>query len=312
MKILFTGASSFTGFWFVKRLAEAGHEVHATFRGSGPDAYADVRCHRVREVLKYCRPIWACPFGSETFLSSIVSEGTWDLLCHHAAEVRDYRSSDFNVTAALETNTLNMRAALILLQQRGLRAVLATGTSFEAGEGCGTAPLEAILPYGLSKTLTFQVTQFWCHELGLQLRKFVIPNPFGPFEEQRFTSYLAKTWLEGKPAHVKTPLYIRDNIHVSLLAAAYAVFATSLTSTPRRPTLHPSGYVESQGAFATRFATAMRDRLGCDCTLVLETQQVFTEPAVRINTDALDTASFGWTESGAWDELAEFYLRTCR
>ncbi len=31
MKILFTGASSFTGFWFAKELAAAGHEVFAVF-----------------------------------------------------------------------------------------------------------------------------------------------------------------------------------------------------------------------------------------------------------------------------------------
>ena len=33
MKILFTGASSFTGFWFVRELAAAGCEVTAVFRG---------------------------------------------------------------------------------------------------------------------------------------------------------------------------------------------------------------------------------------------------------------------------------------
>ena len=32
MKILFTGASSFTGYWFAKQLASAGHEVFALFR----------------------------------------------------------------------------------------------------------------------------------------------------------------------------------------------------------------------------------------------------------------------------------------
>jgi nucleoside-diphosphate-sugar epimerase len=40
MKILFTGASSFTGFWFVRELARAGHEVVATFR-KRPEAYPD-------------------------------------------------------------------------------------------------------------------------------------------------------------------------------------------------------------------------------------------------------------------------------
>ena len=33
MKILFTGGSSFTGYWFVRELAAAGHDVTAVFRG---------------------------------------------------------------------------------------------------------------------------------------------------------------------------------------------------------------------------------------------------------------------------------------
>ena len=32
MKILFTGGSSFTGFWFIRELAAAGHAVTAVFR----------------------------------------------------------------------------------------------------------------------------------------------------------------------------------------------------------------------------------------------------------------------------------------
>ena len=40
MKVLFTGASSFTGMWFVRELAKAGHTVVATFRRSA-GAYAD-------------------------------------------------------------------------------------------------------------------------------------------------------------------------------------------------------------------------------------------------------------------------------
>ena len=45
MKILFTGASSFTGHWFVKELCAAGHEVTATFRQPASE-YTDVRKQR--------------------------------------------------------------------------------------------------------------------------------------------------------------------------------------------------------------------------------------------------------------------------
>ena len=40
MKVLFTGGSSFTGFWFIRELAAAGHDVTAVFR-KRPDEYSE-------------------------------------------------------------------------------------------------------------------------------------------------------------------------------------------------------------------------------------------------------------------------------
>jgi hypothetical protein len=106
---------------------------------------------------------------------------------------------------------------------------------------------------------------------------------------------------------VRTPLYVRDNIHVDLLAKAYANFAESVPSRRGITKLNPSFYVESQGAFAQRFATAMSSRLGIACPVTLLQQEEFSEPMVRINTDRIDGAEFGWSETAAWDGEAEFY-----
>jgi len=70
---------------------------------------------------------------------------------------------------------------------------------------------------------------------------------------------------------------------------------------------NPSGYVESQGAFAQRFAAEMSPRLGIACPVTLLQQEDFTEPMVRINTDRVDGAEFGWSETSAWDAEADFY-----
>jgi UDP-glucose 4-epimerase len=102
---------------------------------------------------------------------------------------------------------------------------------------------------------------------GFTFEKFVIPNPFGPYEEPRFTAYLMQTWLAGETARVQTPRYVRGNIHVSLLAKAYAVFVgtTPAPDTVRR--LNPSGYPESQGAFAERLRREAAVRLDRGCVL---------------------------------------------
>ena len=165
------------------------------------------------------------------------------------------------------------------------------------------------LPTVCPRPLTARVFQFYCSCAGLSLGKFVIPNPFGPYEEPRFTAYLLKNWLAGAIPVCSSPSYVRDNIHVSLLAKVYAHFARDLTSVPGFTRINPSGYAESQGAFSLRLAEEMRVRLNLPCLVELKKQTEFPEPRVRINTDFPDVEAVGWNESTAWDGLAAYYQR---
>jgi UDP-glucose 4-epimerase len=313
MKILFTGGSSFTGCWFVRELARAGHEVVAIFRQS-PESYPDpLRRKRVAQVLEHASGVFDCSFGDPAFME-LVRGNSWDLLCHHAADVTDYKSERFDVGSALAGNTRNVAAVMQALDQQDgtTAAALLTGSVFENDEGAGSEGLPAFSPYGLSKSLSYQVFRYHAQRVGLSLGKFVIPNPFGPLEEPRFTAYLMKNWFAGKTPAVNTPAYVRDNIHVSLLALAYRNFAEKVVTRTGPQRLNPSGYIETQGEFAQRFAAAMRDRLDLRCELELLTQTEFAEPRERFNTDPIDGAALGWDESAAWDEVADYYAATLR
>lgn len=308
MKILLTGASSFTGHWFVRELASAGHEVTAIFRRKLAE-YEGVRRERVERLSEVCEQVCECEFGDQRFLD-LAGSRSWDLLCHHAAQAGGYKSREFDVVGAVASNTHNIRGVLRAAADGGCGRVLLTGSVFEPNEGAGAGSDHAVSPYGLSKGLTAQIVRHYCHDLGLTMGKFIISNPFGPMEEPRFTSYLAKTWFSASVATVRTPVYVRDNIHVSLLARAYADFAASLVDGAGPMQLNPSGYVESQGAFALRFARELRPRLRLPCELELIEQREFTEPRMRVNTDPLDAVVLGWDEARAWDELADYY-REC-
>jgi UDP-glucose 4-epimerase len=307
MKVLFTGGSSFTGSWFIRELAVAGHEVTAVFRRKAEEYPDVVRRQRVALASAACRSVHGCSFGDERFLD-LIGEGGWDLLCHHGAEVTNYKSPDFDAVAALANNVHNLPAVLDGLTAAGCRRVLLTGSVFEGGEGAGSQGLPDVSPYGLSKALTAQTFRYYCTRGGLGLGKFVIPNPFGPHEEPRFTAYVMKSWLDGATAVCSSPAYIRDNIPVSLLAKAYARFATEVPTTGFSR-LNPSGYVETQGAFTLRMAQEMRPRLGLPCLVELKKQVDFPEPRARINTDPPDADALGWDESAAWDEMAHYYQR---
>ncbi|MCC6449790.1 MAG: NAD(P)-dependent oxidoreductase [Candidatus Aureabacteria bacterium] len=309
MEILFTGASSFTGYWFVRTLAEAGHRVRATFTLESPAAYSGLRAERVTALLPLCEPVFGCRFGDEKFISAIQGSHRWDLFCHHAAEAADYRSEKFDVSGALAANTLNLAGVLDALGEKGCRAAVLTGSVFEQDEGRGDDP-RAFSPYGLSKGFTWQLFRYRCARAGFRLGKFVIPNPFGPYEEERFTSFLVRSWTRGEKPAVKTPAYVRDNIHVGLLARAYAKFAEE-TARGGDPVarLNPSGYAESQGDFTSRFAAEMERRLPFPCPFDLAEQVDFPEPRVRVNTDPAAALVPGWDEPAAWDELAAYYRR---
>jgi UDP-glucose 4-epimerase len=303
VKILLTGGSSFTGLWFARALRANGHVVIAPLKGNG---YSGLRGRRVSELRRVAEVVENCPFGSSRFLE-LAGGDSWDLLCQHAARTGDYRNPEFDVAAAIAENTHNLAAVLKTLLARGLAGVVVTGSIFEQDEGVGNAPLRAFSPYGLSKGLTWQYHRFLSESMNFKLGKFVIPNPFGPFEEPRFCNYLIQSWLKGEVPAIRTPLYVRDNIHVDLLAAAYASYAEKIPSQRCISRLNPSFYVESQGAFASRFAAEIASRLGISCPIVPLEQNEFGEPMVRINTDRIDGAAFGWSESLAWDAEAEFY-----
>lgn len=304
MRILFTGASSFTGFWFARELAEAGHQVIATFQ-QGRTSYSGIRAERVERLITHIEPVWNCSFGDQKFVETIHSYDSWDLLCHHAADVTDYKSADFDILSALSSNTRDLRSVLAAAVRASCARVIVTGSVFEPGEGAGSEQLPAFSPYGLSKSLSWQIFSHYCREIRLPIAKFVIPNPFGPFEEERFTAYLVNTWRRGDIAKVNTPEYIRDNIHVSLLAKAYAAFVDNMKGMDS-DRMCPTGYIESQGQFALRVASEVRRRSTLDCGVEIAEQIDFTEPRIRINTDVFD--QHGWSESASWDEFCAYYL----
>jgi nucleoside-diphosphate-sugar epimerase len=307
VRILLTGASSFTGAHLAATLHDAGHTVVAPLRRD-VSAYEGVRAARVLGLAERAELHTGSTFGDERFRRLVEQEGPFDLFCHHAAQVEGYKDPGFDALGAAAANTYNLRQVLELLAAGGCRGVVLTGSVFEGGAGEGSDGLPAFSPYGVSKTLTAELVRYEARRAGLGLGRFVIANPFGPFEEPRFTSYLARTWAAGQTARVGTPAYVRDNLHVRLLAAAYADFAVRVPAAGE-VVLTPSQYRETQGAFAERVARELRPRTGWECRLEHADQTEFPEPRERLGIDRIDGETLGISEAACWDELAAWYRR---
>jgi nucleoside-diphosphate-sugar epimerase len=299
MRVLLTGASSFSGMWIAQALAKAGHEVVAIARAG---SYADpLRQARMDRVAAIAQIVTDAPFGSERFID-VLKDGRFDAVGLHGAEVGDYKSPTYDMPAAVASNTLNAKA--VFGAANGARVVI-TGTVFEPDEGQGTQPLVSFSPYGTAKALTGERLQSTAEAAGCPVSKFVIPNPFGPWEERKFQRLVMTRWSKGEAVHIDQALYVRDNIPVDLLALAYARTVEGAFG----GYCAPSGYAGTVGSFFERMARETRVRTGWECPLTLADSQAFVEPENRTNRTAVDAAALGWSESAFWNDYVDHYVR---
>ena len=311
LSIFFTGASSFTGYWFVRSLARSGNRVTCLFTKPNLQGYAGLRRKRVQLLLAEPRvfPVWGSLLRDSEVTRLLINSDRWDVFCHHAAEARNHKSPDFNPLTAAASDIEGLESALNAFKLRSGKSLVFSGTYFESGKGLDGDGAPAFSPYAVSKSLAAEIAKFYAHRLGIAVTKFVMANPFGPYEERGFTTYLAREWLAGRVPSVQTPEYLRDNVPVTLMASHYTACVLSSLEASRYREITTSGYAGKQGVFALEFALRLGPFLG-KCPLKIESQSEFLEPRERMN--SMDGSRPNWKpaeEDQFWSELAEFYHR---
>jgi nucleoside-diphosphate-sugar epimerase len=294
-----TGASSFTGSALANGLVEAGHEVHVALRA--PDGvYEGARGDRVAALSTRITAHFGVSHATPS-LSRLITELRPDTLLVHAHPMEGFKNADYPLLAAVGEMTDRMPEQLDALAGAGGRHVVYSGSYYEPSAGVGTFPHPALSPYGLSKAMVYELFRMHTEQRGLGMRKFVIPNPFGPGEDGKFGNYLARVWASGEVPVIQTPNYVRDNIPVQELVTRYVRYLSHLDEVPQE--LHPSGYIETQGEFARRMAREIGARLGRVLEVAQREDAPHPEPLVVAN-DGSRSVEFGEHESAYWDAYA--------
>jgi nucleoside-diphosphate-sugar epimerase len=309
MRVLLTGASSFTGTWFARALAGEGATLTVT--AQRPLAHYDgLPGLRLRLAAEYGQLIEAVPFGSGAFLAACERHGPFDLLCLHGATTAGHRRAGFDALEAAAADSRGIGPVLHRLAADGLAAVLFTDTLFGADNGSGTSR-EAFSPYGLAKTLSREIIRFEAAQAGLRFGRFVIPHPIGPLEKPGLTSGLAAAWLVGEEPLVERPALVRDLVPIDRLASAYARYAQALLRGAAPAQRAPSHWALPLGTFVSHFAAALEPRLGraCGFRAAAGSAPPPGEPMVRCNTETLAELVPEWNEDAFWDLAATWYRR---
>lgn len=293
----------------LRALVEAGHQPLATFQRAREE-YQGLRAERVKMVESLCETCFCASTGSKRLVEAVDTRSHWDLWCHHGAYVQDYKSEAFDPISALASNSAGLHALIPQLKDRGCRHVLLTGSLFAMRQGMGSDPQRAMSPYGLSKGMTLDLFAYYLARAEMVLGHFVIANPFGAFEEERLTRFLAREWLAGRVPTVQKPDYVRDYMPVDLLAQLYVWFAKRCVQATTALSYAPQGYIGTQRDFVHRFAKQLMPRFNRPCEVEYAKQTDYSEPLVRINCTPYDPKSVLWNEEAFWNELARWYLES--
>lgn len=219
-RVLFTGLSSFTGYWFTQKLAEKGYKVVGCLSQNKSDYNSDQN-ERLNLLNSKIRIEQNISFGSENFLQ-LISDFQPNIFCFHHALVTGYKDASFNVDNAISNNLNNYKEVIKRLSASGCKQIIMTRSIFE--KGLGRTDLESdISAYGQSKRKTFEIFSQAVPK-DIKLRSFVICNPVGRNEGNNLTSYLIKYWIEGKSASLMQPKLVRDYVPIDLLSNSYAQF----------------------------------------------------------------------------------------
>ena len=302
-KVLFTGASSFTGATFASALVSRGFAVVAPIRRTLRE-YEGMRFARLSGLPDKVSLVANAPVGSRMFTKTLTESGRFDAVVLHHAQVSGYRSADFDVGGAILDSTANAAETAKLLAKSGCRAAILTRSVFEAGQGLGSRDGPIGL-YAVAKTATVETWRFHLEREGIPCTDFTIANPVGPDEERRLVAYLASAWASGGVPALRAPQLVRDNVPVDLLGEAFA-HELELAIDGRGSSLVPSFWVGSNLDFATKVASEFASRLHTECQVTTERPFEDSEPVIRIGKDRL-TPRAGWDESIFWDRYVGFY-----
>ena len=277
--ILFTGASSFTGYHFVNRLSKEKKNIIYCLLTKKKKQYKGLKALRLSLLKnkKNIRFFYNISFGEKKFFF-ILNKFSFNFLCLHGAYTHQYNNDEeFSISDALKSNLNKIDILFKNINNKKTKIIL-TNSIFQKNEK--KKNYISIGKYGLTKFITHEVFHYLAIKYKVDITYFFIPNPWGILEEKRFLYYLIKTWKNGKTPIVKSPIYIRDNIYVDDLSKNYL----KLFSKKSFPSyVYPSGAIISNLNFAKKIKTEFEKYTCKKFKLKKYLQKKLIEPIKRVN-----------------------------
>lgn len=204
--ILVTGGAGFIGSSLTKRLVSEGHEVVVI---DNFNEYYDVSLKRARvDALLKGATVLEGDFTDETFLRSVFSKHSFDVVCHLGAQA-GVRYSVEHPEVYVHTNVRGTQLILEMMHAYGVKRIVYASTSSAYGESTPVPFVEVasadrpISVYAATKRAGELLIHAYHSLYGIEatcLRFFTVYGPWGRPDMALFK--FTKLMLEGKPIDV--------------------------------------------------------------------------------------------------------------
>ena len=243
--IFLTGCTSFTGFHFAQELSKKNFIY--CFVNRDLDSYKNLKLKRLK-ILKKNKKIklfFNSPFGSSKMINYLKKENEIIFCFHHAQTKYSKNDNKFSLFNSFYKDTFNIDNFFKLLGHK-IKKIIFSSSIFQ--KDFSNTKID-FSKYAFNKSNTFMFIKFFCYHYDIQLINFIISNPFGQLEDQRFTYYLIKNWKTNKTPIINTPNLIRENILIDDLKKYYS-FAVNRIYIRKNIELKPRGLKMSNLNFA--------------------------------------------------------------
>ena len=277
MRLLFLGASSFTGYHFVNKISDnKQNKIYCTLT-KNLNKYKSTRLERIKLLNKKKNIFFIkkVKFGDKKFIK-LLSRKKFDIICLHHASTKNYNNDlKFNLNKSIKENTPNIRKVFSKIHNQ--TTIIVTNTIFQK---INEKKYKAVNKYGISKSITYDKIKSICKEFDFKLKSIFITNPWGILEEKKLNYYLINNWLKDKKTFISHPNYIRDNIYIDKLTKYYLKI---LNSNSTKINYFPSGYCSTNKVFIEAFKIKFEKFFNKKVKIEYANNAKYSQPMSRIN-----------------------------
>ena len=205
MKILFTGSSSFTGYYFLNELNKNKIECHAIFTKKKKYYKYEYQKKILNHKLTHVNPKTDIKFGSKKYVN-IIKNKKINTLCFHHFIVGNL---DFNYNLNKNLNlllkdidnvlyNLSINKSPLLIYTSSIYQKISLLDEYRSDR--------ARINYGFAKIIISNVLKYLCKKYKIKFIDFELQNPIGLYEKKTsLPSYLASVFFSKNKIELDNP-----------------------------------------------------------------------------------------------------------